>query len=322
MSPDEALAAAASFGIDVAGAVAVPVPGGWTNAILRIDAASGRYVVRRYGRLHVTRRAILFEHRVMRHAAERIAEVAPPLGDRRGRTLHESAGGLVAVFPYVEGSTGARDCAAGCSAARLLARFHRTMGDVHLAGGTRSTRFLGILPWLRERFQRFAAEPRTARSIDWSALIAAVGSATVGVAACAAALPVCVVHGDPNPGNVVRAPDGDVRALIDFDFAHETERVYDVGALLDEFGRERHEAPLALERIAPIVNAYAAEAPLLAHERALIPEAMLRRAATMAWYVATRHGERIPGDVGGAPCYAARAVEIAVNAPRIRETLL
>jgi hypothetical protein len=46
---------------------------------------------------------------------------------------------------------------------------------------------------------------------------------------------------------------------------------------------------------------------------------MLRRAATLAWYVASRHGERVPGDVGGAPRYEARAAEIMARGDEIRE---
>jgi hypothetical protein len=57
---------------------------------------------------------------------------------------------------------------------------------------------------------------------------------------------------------------------------------------------------------------------LSATERAMLPDALLRHAATLAWYVATRHGERTPGDVGNAGRYAARVAEIAANAGAIR----
>ena len=50
----------------------------------------------------------------------------------------------------------------------------------------------------------------------------------------------------------------------------------------------------------------------------MLPEAMVRRAATLVWYVATRHGERVPGDVGGAPRYAARVAEIVAHAREMR----
>jgi Ser/Thr protein kinase RdoA (MazF antagonist) len=66
------------------------------------------------------------------------------------------------------------------------------------------------------------------------------------------------------------------------------------------------------------VAAYDAEAPLTADERDLLPDAMLRHAATLVWYVVTRHGERTPGDVGGAPRYAARVCEIARSVESIR----
>jgi len=304
----------------VDGARIVALEGGYSNETLRVDASAGRFVVRRYGRLHVTRSAIAFEHAVVVHAAERMPEVVAPLRGAEGETIvTPPGGGAAAMFPYVDGTTGRRDLATACAAARVLARFHRAMHDVHVAGVMRSARFLGMLPWLRERFTRFAADPLTARALDWDALVAATTAATARIAPRAAALPHVVVHGDPNPGNVVSVQAGEVRGLIDFDFAHETERVYDVGTLLDEFARDGDDAPLDMARVTPLVAAYAQEAPLTPDERELVPEAMLRRAATLVWYVATRHGERVPGDVGGAPRYAARAAEIVANADAIRE---
>ena len=300
--------------------------GGYSNETLRVDARAGRFVVRRYGRLHVTRAAIAFEHAVIAHAAEQLPEVVAPLRDAGGSTVvTPPTGGSAAVFPYVDGTTGLRDLATGCAAARVLGRFHRAMHDPStssgqaFAGGLRSARFVGMLAWLRERFTRFAADPLVARTLDWDALVAATTAATARVAPCAAALPHVVVHGDPNPGNVVSVQPGEVRGLIDFDFAHETERVYDVGTLLDEFAREDDDGPLLLARVAPLLAAYADEAPLAPDERELVPEAMLRRAATLVWYVVTRHGERAPGDVGSAPRYAARAAEIVAHAGAIRE---
>ena len=302
------------------GARAAALEGGYSNETLRVDARAGRFVVRRYGHLHVTRGAIAFEHTVAAHAAERMAEVVAPLRDGEGATIvTPRGGGSAAAFPYVDGTTGRRDLATACAAAGVLARFHGAMRDVHVASGMRSARFLGMLPWLRERFTRFAADPLTARALDWDALIAAVTAATARIAPRAAGLPHAVVHGDPNPGNVVSVEAGEVRGLIDFDFAHETERVYDVGTLLDEFARDGDDEPLILARIPALLAAYAREAPLAPDERELVAEAMLRRAATLVWYVATRHGERVPGDVGGAPRYAARAAEILANANAIRE---
>jgi Ser/Thr protein kinase RdoA (MazF antagonist) len=274
--------------------------------------------VRRYGRLHVSRGAIAFEHAVMTHAAERMREVVAPLRAGADTIVTARDGGLCAVLPYVDGTAGRRDLDTGRAVARVLGRFHRAMRDVHVAGGMRSSRFLGALPWLRERFTRFAADPLVARKLGWSDLVAAVTAATARVAPLAAQLAHVVVHGDPNPGNAIGAAPGDVRGLIDFDFAHETERVYDVGTLLDEFARAGDDAPLELERIEPLVAAYAEEAPMSCAERDVVPEAMLRRAATLVWYVATRHGERIPGDVGGAPRYAARVAEIVARGAEIR----
>ncbi len=319
MTAGDALALAVLFGIDVRGAAVRPLAGGYSNESMRIDAAAGSYVARRYGRLHVSRGAIAFEHVVIAHAARRMDEIVAPLRTADGETIVAPAGGgLASVSPYVAGETGRRDLATACAAARVLARFHRAVRDVHVVSGLRTARFLGTLPWLRERFLRNAADPLVGRKLDWTALVTATTAAAARVAPRAGDLPSVIVHGDPNPGNVVCVEPGVVRGLIDFDFVHETERVYDVGALIDEFARPGDDAALDLALVSPLVAAYAGEAPLSATERATLPDALLRHAATLAWYVATRHGERIPGDIGSAGRYAARVAEIAANVDAIR----
>jgi homoserine kinase type II len=318
MTAEDALRVAASFGVDVRGAAAAPLAGGYSNESWRVTGSGAGVVVRRYGRLHVGRAALEFEHAVAAHLAARGADVRAPLADGDGATLHLDAGAFVAALPWIEGETGRRDPATGAAAAAALARIHLAGRDMHVAGGMRSTRFLGILPWLIASFQRFAAAGSpTARALPWDELILAIGASTARVATRAARLPAAILHGDPHPGNVV-VRDGRLRGVIDFDFVHESERVYDIGALLDEFARAGDDAPLELERIAPLVAAYEAHAPLTAEERATLPDAMLRHAATLVWYVVTRHGERAPGDVGGAPRYAARVREIAGAIEAIR----
>jgi homoserine kinase type II len=318
MTAGDALRLAAAFGADVRDAGADVLRGGYSNESWHVRGPAADVVVRRYGRLHVNRAALIFEHAVAEHLAARIAEVAAPLHDAAGSTLLFEDGAYVAALPWIEGVTGLRDARTAAGAARALARFHLAGRDLHVAGGTRSTRFLGIVPWLVARFKRFASvDSPVARALPWDDVIVALAASIARVAPRAAQLPHAIVHGDPNPGNVV-VRGGDVRALIDFDFVHESERVYDLGALVDEFVRDDDDAPLALERIGALVAAYDAQAPLTAAERELLPDAMLRHAATLVWYVVTRHGERTPGDVGGASRYAARVCEIARFAESIR----
>jgi homoserine kinase type II len=318
MTAEDALRVAASFGVDVRGAAAVSLPGGYSNESWRVTGPGAGVVVRRYGRLHVSRAALEFEHAVAAHWAAHGADVRAPLAGGDGATLRLERGGFVAALPWIEGETGRRDPATGAAAAAALARIHLAGRDMHVASGMRSTRFLGILPWLIACFQRFAAAGSpTARALPWDELILAVGASTARVATRAVRLPAAILHGDPHPGNVV-VNGGRVCGVIDFDFVHESERVCDVGALLDEFARTDDDAPLDLARIAPLVAAYEAQAPLTPDEREALPDAMLRRAATLVWYVVTRHGERAPGDIGGAPRYAARVREIAGALEEIR----
>ena len=319
MTAADALRIAASFGVDVAAARARRLEGGYSNESWQVAASAGAVVVRRYGRLHVAAAAIAFEHAVIDHVAARLDAVRAPLRDAGGATFRLEDGAFVAVFPWIPGTTGARDLATGRAAARILARDHRAARDLHVSGGTRSSRFLGTLPWLHESFKAFAgAGSPIARALPWNELIVALGASTIRLAPLVRELPHVIVHGDPNPGNVVVA-DGVVRGLIDFDFAHESERVYDVGAFVDEFARDEEGGPLRLDRIAPLVEAYAGEAPLSPAERGALADAMLRHAATLTWYVVTRHGERTPGDVGGAPQYAERVREIARSIEAIRD---
>jgi Ser/Thr protein kinase RdoA (MazF antagonist) len=318
MTGAAALKIAAAFGVPVDGARAVALTGGYSNESWQVSGPGDPVVVRRYGRLHVSSTAVAFEHALAAHVAARISEVRAPLHDAQGATFRLVDGAYVAVFPWIDGTTGARDLATGCDAARVLARFHRAARDLHVSDGTRSTRFLGLVPWLHETFKDFAAAGSPiARALPWNDLIAALGASTVRLAPQARALPIVIVHGDPNPENMVVA-DGRVCGLIDFDFAHETERIYDVGALLDEFARLDDDAPLAIERIAPLVDAYAGELPLSPAERGVLADAMLRHAATLVWYVVKRHGERQAGDIGGAPRYAERVREIARSIEVIR----
>ena len=318
MTAAEALAVAAAFGVDVTGASATELAGGYTNESFRVAGRGAAVVVRCYGRLHLDATGIAFEHAVLAHAAGRLPEMRAPLRDPQGATFRREHGTFVAVFPYIAGRTGARDLATGCAAAGVLARFHRAVADLHVSDGTRSARALGILSWLHETFKGFAAGGSPlARALPWNDLIAGLGAATTRLAPIARTLPIVIVHGDPNPGNVVVA-DGAVRGLIDFDFAQETERISDVGALVDEFARDDDDGPLQLERVAPLVAAYAAEAPLSTTERASLADAMLRHAAFLTWYVLARHGERTPGEIGGAPRYAERVREIVREFEAIR----
>jgi Ser/Thr protein kinase RdoA (MazF antagonist) len=302
----DARAIAAHFGVRTSDEV--ELGGGFSNASWCVrDAGGARYVARRYGRLHVTRRAVFYEHAVMRHAAARAASVRAPLTDSAGETILASPDGFAALLPYVEGTTGARDAAASSRAAVALARFHLAMRDFH-AARPRVARTLGTLPWLRHRVLDFAADPLLARALPWDDVLTSLAAATTRFAPLASLLPLAVVHGDMHPANIVSEPDGGATP-IDFDFAHETERAYDLATAVDEFGRADDDAPLDLARGLGFVRAYEAQAPLSEPEWAALPSLAVRRNATLAWYVVTRHGLRARGDVGNAARYVRRACE-------------
>ncbi len=308
MTAEDVRRYAAAFGL--AAEPERELEGGFSNDSWLARTAAGDVVVRRYGRLNVTRSALFYEHAVMRHAAARSPLVCAPLAGEDGESLRLIEGAFVAILPFVTGVTGDRTAAA--QAAGALASFHRAMRDFR-AARPRATRTLGTLAWLRERFVRFAGDARVARALDWDAAIAAVAGAAARVAPRAQGLPLGVVHGDAHPDNVVSA-GGAVAALIDFDFTHETERAYDVATAADAFARASEEAPLDPARFAAFARAYDAVLPLTGDEWAVLYALAARRSAMLVWYVVTRHGERRPGDVGRAALYVERLRELEILA--------
>jgi Ser/Thr protein kinase RdoA (MazF antagonist) len=129
------------------------------------------------------------------------------------------------------------------------------------------------------------------------------------VAPIASRLPHGAVHGDVHPDNVVTR-DGVVRALIDFDFTHETERAYDVATAADAYARRNEDAALDPAAFLAFARAYDAALPLAPDEWNVLWEMAIRRNAMLVWYVVTRHGERRRGDVGRAPLYVERLREL------------
>jgi len=69
MTADDALRVAGSFGVDVRDAAAERLSGGYSNESWHVRGPSAAAVVRRYGRLHVSRAALAFEHAVAEHLA-------------------------------------------------------------------------------------------------------------------------------------------------------------------------------------------------------------------------------------------------------------
>jgi homoserine kinase type II len=306
MTEVDALRVAAHFG--VTGEAARELPGGWVNDNWLVTTRDPQtsYVARRYGRMHLTRRAVFFEHAVMRHAAARLPEVHAPLADAAGETILLDCGAFNALFRYADGSSDGRR--ATPQSAALLARFHLVLADFH-ADRPRGTRTVGMLAWLRERLLRFAAQPHLAQRLPWDDVAIAIARSLTRVLPHAGALPLATVHGDPHHDNFI--VDGNrITGLIDFDFSHETERAFDAGSAMDAFARETEDSSLDSEAALAFARAYHAAAPLSSAEWALLPDFMLRRNAFLIWYVVSRHGQRAFGDIGNADRYARRVLEL------------
>ncbi len=173
-----------------------PLAGGVANDV---------WSVRVYGRLAVGRLGargdadLAWETELLRHLGRQGLAVPAPIPTTDGRLF---ADGLV-VMTYVEG-TAPRTEADWRSVAVTLRRLHRL------------TRGWPQRPGWRSSADLLHAE--TGTKVDLGAM------PREGVARCRAAWArlagreTCVVHGDPNPGNVRMTADG--VALIDWDEAH------------------------------------------------------------------------------------------------------
>ena len=103
----------------------------------------------------------------------------------------------------------------------------------------------------------------------------------------AAELPMLFVHGDLCAENVVIAGSKAV-GVIDFDFLHYSERLYDVATLIDSLtGTQPHRDA---EIINEVIETYDSTVPLRTAERRALDLFRVRRNLAMLWYIVARHG--------------------------------
>jgi Ser/Thr protein kinase RdoA (MazF antagonist) len=129
------LAALDQYGLEVSKVSRLPK--GHSNDHFIVEAGPGTHVLRRYaqpGQRGWNRRvrsaaSVQYEHDVLAFAHARGIPCLPAVPNRDGRTVTEHDGRLYALFPFLDAQTYVDDVDAGVKAARLLAVFHRVMGE-------------------------------------------------------------------------------------------------------------------------------------------------------------------------------------------------
>lgn len=168
-----------------------------------------------------------------------------------------------ALFDYVVGRHpvgSERSLEIGCRVAALAGRMHRLLADVELPG-RRSLRSDPVA-----MVERFVAGPGLAVPA-LADLLPALQRHLDRVRGIVTELPHGVVHNDMSIPNVLLAPGSDdVVALLDFDDCFVGCLVYDLGRVVETWGRRPDRRP-DLARIDALVDAYAAERELTRLER-------------------------------------------------------
>ena len=285
---------------------AAPLPGGWENLNLRLDADGEQFVLRRYD---VTAPdEVRWEIELVRFLTVR-GFPTPALIERvDGEALGAFGGQPAALFAYVAGRHPRPDAPrAGETAATIVAELHLLTAGLALPYPR--TRLDN-----RQRLQRFQAwclargvagvEPGLRRLLDQTHEYGAEFAARLAaVEGRHGPLPHGVVHHDAHGNNLLFDDVGRLVALLDFDDAHETFLLADLAVLLNAWGIERVHYQFEPERARRVLAAYACRRSLSAAEWDLLPDAMaLFNLADAASYVTGRIWEGQPADRAVADC--------------------
>jgi aminoglycoside phosphotransferase (APT) family kinase protein len=227
MIPPRALAAVPGVGAGT-GPRITPLAGGRVNRSFRVETPSGAFVLRLNAPSPET--TLLGADRRHEISAQRLAAQA----GLAPRVIAVAPDHSFQVSEYVAGETA--DAARLASAAGL-ARLGASLQLLRALAAPEALRGADLMARTR-RLVRLAA----AAGAGDGALAAALGAAEAGWAAAGGGRQPCLVHSDPNPGNVVLTPSG-TAVLLDWEYAHVGDPLQDPAAWLQACpalaGRER-----------------------------------------------------------------------------------
>jgi Ser/Thr protein kinase RdoA (MazF antagonist) len=217
----------------------LPVADSVVNENFRVETNAGP----RFVRVHAPGRAIASitaEHEIIAFAATAGVPVNPPLADHSGETVHESAGLLLALYPWLDGFTFGRDTTLTKAAVVLLGEME---GRIHSA--------LASYEGPQSRIQTGVAWTTAGSITKLEQVLAAIDTSPASQAAFRQvpaeirlqlallesegrshgdfdSLTRHTVHGDYHNRNVMFAATDQVQAVIDLEMAHPLPPVFEL----------------------------------------------------------------------------------------------
>lgn len=281
VSADELAAFLAGY--DVGAAISFKgIAEGVENSNYLLETTSGRFILTLYEK-RVAAGDLPWFLAFIAHLAAKGLPVPGPVADRQGQTLQILNGRPACLIEFAPGvSITEATPAAAREVGMALAQLHRAAADFTAPRANA----LGPDSWA----------PLAARCAnpDGSSRLAEIdpelpGLVAAGLAACAnwpSGLPVCTIHADLFPDNVLML-DGKVTALIDFYFACTDLRAYDVAVTHAAWCFSSDGRQFFPDRATALMQGYGATLALAAAERAALPQlaagAALRFTLTRAY---------------------------------------
>jgi homoserine kinase type II len=210
--------------------IALPEPGGGTaNANLTLEAATGKYFLKRRNPKYAQAQFVAFDHRLMEHLHPYAIGTPLAIRTRSGVRWREFGGRIYELFPYQEGVAHDRHSLAQLAGAgRRLAAYHRATRVFTPPAGKEWPRYQDP-GYLRETVDAMDGELRSRLSeADCDYLRMQIQRLEREFPdARYHALPKIVVHGDYHPGNVKFQGDA-VCGIFDLDWATFQPRLLDL----------------------------------------------------------------------------------------------
>lgn len=222
LDPAELEALAAAYGL---GSLArfEGVEAGTVNTSYALELGAGRYFLRIYEEQGVE--GARAEAAMLDALAARGVATPAPVADRAGQRVQAVRGKAAVLFPWVEGQTTCQ----GRVTAALTASVGAALAELHLSGVRAPGAGRFDAASLLERCARVEASPDEAARARAEELR---GRLADSIVRRDAGVPRGLVHGDLFRDNVLVGDDGAIRALLDFESAHDGPFIYDVAVSL------------------------------------------------------------------------------------------
>ncbi|WP_322903777.1 phosphotransferase [Paenibacillus sp. SGZ-1009] len=283
--------------------------GGMNNTTMFIDHASERYVLRRY-ETHREPEKVRYEHEVLAALPQVLdgLSIPKPVRDRYGDTIYVTAAGaaaasngrLAALFHYMDGSnpelvTDGQLIHFGQTVGRLsqaLAQIEIDLHPVYPPYYRLGQSYPLCSPGRLEAFcanppEDFAAIRETLNRIGER-----LGEQLVRIARLAS-LPHQLIHGDLNASNMLQSEDGQITAILDFEFVTRDLRAMEPAVCLSDMLGSMEWGAEDERRCTAFLQGYASIVTLTEAEAVRLPLLILLRRMDVFMHFLSRYFEGI-----------------------------